>query len=121
MEREERASLRIRGGQDNGLTIPLSGGAVILGRGPDNDVDVDDETVSRRHALISETPDGFVLRDLGSANGTYLDRDKIDHRDHQLRHGNRIRLAGSGVTFIFRQKGPTTVKMKSEPADVDSD
>ena len=109
MEREERASLRIRGGQDNGLTIPLSGGAVILGRGSDNDVDVDDETVSRRHALITETPDGFVLRDLGSANGTYLDRDKIDHRDHHLRHGTGFawQAAGSPSFSVKRGRRPS--------------
>jgi hypothetical protein len=93
------------------MTVPLPGGGIVLGRGPDNDVDVDDDTVSRRHAVIIQTPDGFVLRDLGSANGTYLNRDEVGHQDKLLSHGDKIRLAGSEPTFIFRQKSTGTVKM----------
>ena len=109
---EEGASLAVRGGPDSGLTIQLSQvGAFILGRGADNDFDVDDETVSRRHTLIMASPDGFVLRDLSSSNGTYLNRDRVSYGDHVLRHGDKIRLAGSGVTFVFRQQKPDTLQM----------
>ena len=53
---------------------------MIFGRGPDNDVDVDDDAVSRRHAVIMASPDGYVLRDLDSANGTYVNRDEVGHK-----------------------------------------
>ena len=96
------------------MTVSLSGHPVTLGRRSDNDVVVDETTVSRRHALILETPDGFFLRDLSTTNGTYVNRDKIGHQEHKLKHGDRIRLAGSEVTFIFREEGAGTIRMSTE-------
>ena len=123
MATEEQASLRVRGGSNNGITIPLSGEPVILGRGHDNDLEVDDETVSRRHALIMGTPDGFVLRDLGSANGTYVNLGRLSLSERRLVRGDRIRLARSQVTFLFRQPDASTVEMRlgSPPDDADVD
>ncbi len=114
MTEEPAASLNVRGGPNSGMTIPMSSGALIMGRGPDNDLDVDDETVSRRHAVVSISPSGYVLRDLGSGNGTYVNRDEIGQEGHVLRHGDRIRLAGSDATFTFRQKAMGTVRMHME-------
>ena len=96
----------IKGGPNDGVEMSLSGGPMIMGRGPDNDIDVGEDTVSRRHALMMETSDGFVLRDLNSANGTFVNRKRIADGEQRLRHGDRVRLGGSGVTFVFRQKGP---------------
>jgi pSer/pThr/pTyr-binding forkhead associated (FHA) protein len=111
------ASLVVRGGPNTGAAVPLSGGGLVLGRGPDNDVDVDDETVSRRHAVILKSPDGYVLRDLDSANGTYVNRDEVGHRDHLLKHVDKVRLAGSEPSFTFRQKSGGTVKVRTgQPA-----
>ena len=66
------ASLRVEGGPHGGLAVVLTDEPVILGRGDQNDLVVDDKTVSRRHALISSTPDGIVVNDLQSENGTYV-------------------------------------------------
>jgi len=50
----------------------LQRAAVIIGREPDCQVVVDDRQASRHHARILQTEDGYVLEDLGSKNGTYL-------------------------------------------------
>ena len=54
MNGDEEAHLLIQGGSNHGMTVPLSEVPLILGRGPDNDLDIDQDTVSRRHALILE-------------------------------------------------------------------
>jgi DNA-binding response OmpR family regulator len=59
-----------------------------------------------------DTPAGFVVRDLSTTNGTFVNRDKIGLGERLLAHGDEIRLAGSDVRLVFRQEGPGTVKMK---------
>ena len=119
MVSDREALLSVRGGPNNGMTIPVSESALVMGRGSDNDIDVDESTVSRRHAVIINTPSGFIIRDLGSANGTYAGHEEIGHGEHYLRHGDRIRLAGSEATFTFRHKEIGTVKMGMRPDHVD--
>lgn len=70
MSTEDKTSLTVQRGTGPGETLPIQGIPVMLGRGSDNDVDLDDDSVSRRHALIVGTPDGFILRDLHSDKGT---------------------------------------------------
>ena len=101
-------SLNIQGGPNSGMTIPLSGRPVTLGRRSDNDVVVDETSVSRQHALVIATPNGFVLRDLNSTNGTFINRQRIAPGELQLKHGDSIRLGGSKVAFLFRQEGVAT-------------
>ena len=50
-----------------------------------------------------ETPSGFVIHDLNTTNGTRVNRTKVGQEQHPLKHGDRIRLAGSEVVFVFRQ------------------
>ena len=50
---------------------------VTIGRDPDADVFLDNPGISRNHAKIDKTPSGFVVEDLGSANGTYLNDEPI--------------------------------------------
>jgi pSer/pThr/pTyr-binding forkhead associated (FHA) protein len=49
----------------------------VVGRDPDCDVSLAHSSVSRRHALLEKTTDGWSLRDLGSANGTFLGRSRV--------------------------------------------
>jgi hypothetical protein len=106
-----QATLLIQGGPNSGTTLPLFHRPVTLGRQPDNDLVVDDTSVSRRHALIMETPQGFAVRDLNTMNGTFINRGKIGEGENLLEHGDRIRLAASDVTFIFRHEGSPTITM----------
>ena len=102
------ATLLIRGGPNSGVTIHLSGHPVTMGRRSDNDVVIDETTVSRRHSLIMESPDGFTVRDLNTTNGTFVNRSKIGQVEYPLRHGDQINLGGSEVTLVFRMEGPRT-------------
>ena len=110
------ASLLVKGGPNSGMVQPLSERPLTLGRSFDNDVVVEEPSVSRRHALIMKTPNGYVLRDLNSSNGTFVGRQKMSHEEHVLRHGDRIGLAGSQVMLLFRQDAPETVMLSEGPA-----
>ena len=95
------AHLTVTGGIWDGTRIPLTGRLIVLGRHWQNDIVIRGPTVSRRHAYIVETPRGVVLRDLSSANGTYVNRGKIGATEHLLRNGVQIRLGVSEVTLVF--------------------
>ena len=94
------ATLRVQGGPNSGATVPLSR-SVTMGRRKDNDIVDSESTVSRRHALIMETPEGFVLLDLNTTNGTFINLDRIGLGPQKLKEDDRIRLAGSDVSFVF--------------------
>ena len=105
------AGLLVQGGPNSGMLLPLSGRPVTVGRRADDDVVIDEITVSRKHVLIMETPSGYVLRDLNTTNGTFLNRVKVGVGEQLLKHGDTIRLAGSQITLIFRHEGSDTQKM----------
>ncbi len=70
-------SLRIARGPQTGRVFDLSPGTTTLGRGSSADITLDDTTVSRRHAALRRVEDRVVLSDLGSLNGTYLNRQPL--------------------------------------------
>lgn len=81
-----------------GQRFPIGAQGLTLGRHPDNDVVLRDELmVSRYHAEIIPHDDGFVLRDLESANGTWVDDQRV--MAHRLAPGNRIRVGN--VVWLF--------------------
>ncbi len=73
-------------------------GVVHVGAHPDNDLVVGDPTVSRFHCVIERFEDGWLVRDLDSTNGTWVDGVRV--REAYLRPGNRIRL-GLDVELAF--------------------
>ena len=110
----KRGFLSIRGGPSDGASIPLVGKPIFLGRGPENEVVVDDPTVSRKHALITESPFGFVLRDLGSFNGTYVNGMKMVQPQHVLREEDKIRLADAPAVLVFRDEASAGSHMEQD-------
>ena len=56
----------------------------------DSDIFLDDISVSRRHATFGRTPDGTVVKDVGSLNGTYVNRDLVD--ESLLRSGDEVQI-----------------------------
>ncbi len=72
------ALLVVQRGPSAGSRFLLDTAEVSAGRHPDSDIFLDDVTVSRRHAVFRRTADGFVVADVGSLNGTYVNRDRID-------------------------------------------
>jgi predicted component of type VI protein secretion system len=70
--------LTFRSGERAGETVDLGGERLVVGREETCDLVLSDEKVSRRHAVLERFPDGrYALRDLGSANGTFVDGTRI--------------------------------------------
>ena len=75
------ALLVVQRGPGAGSRFLLDTDVVSAGRHPDSDIFLDDVTVSRRHAEFRRGPRGYSVRDVGSLNGTYVNRDRIDAKD----------------------------------------
>jgi pSer/pThr/pTyr-binding forkhead associated (FHA) protein len=95
------AALVVRaGGGRVGESFPLDHDRMTIGRRPDSDVFLDDVTVSRDHALVVRRGDEFHLDDLGSLNGTYVNRRRIE--SHHLADGDELQVGKYKLTFISR-------------------
>lgn len=70
--------LVVKRGPNVGSRFALERDVVRAGRHPESDIFLDDVTVSRRHAVFRRTEEGFTVSDVGSLNGTYVNRDRID-------------------------------------------
>jgi hypothetical protein len=88
------------GGNRVGESFPLQGERLGIGRRPDADVFLDDVTVSRDHALLVHRADGWHLDDLGSLNGTYVNRERIESR--KLSDGDELQVGKYKLTFLQR-------------------
>ncbi|EWT00095.1 signal peptide protein [Intrasporangium oryzae NRRL B-24470] len=84
------ALLIVLRGPNTGARFLLDDTEVSAGRHPDSDIFLDDVTVSRKHALFAATPDGYVVRDFGSLNGTYVNRERID--EIALHTGDEVQI-----------------------------
>ena len=85
------AMLLVQRGPDAGSRFLLDQDVVSAGRHPSSDIFLDDISVSRRHATFSRRGSGYVVTDLGSLNGTYVNRDRIDG-DIPLSGGDEVQL-----------------------------
>jgi pSer/pThr/pTyr-binding forkhead associated (FHA) protein len=72
---------------------------LTIGRSSDSDILLDDITVSRQHALIEKIPDGFLIKDLESLNGTYLNGEIINEAV-LLKKGDKIQI-GKYIFLFF--------------------
>ncbi len=72
---------------------------VRAGRHPESDIFLDDITVSRRHVEITPGPDGaLTLRDVGSLNGTYVNRERID--EVKLAPGDEVQIGKFKLVYL---------------------
>jgi hypothetical protein len=98
--RGEPRVFMISQGNQAGLSADLAGGVVMIGRGADCQLILDDDYVSTRHARVVSTPNGIYVEDLGSTNGTYV-------------NGQRI-TAPTTITFADTVRiGKTILKLES--------
>ena len=93
------ATLVIRaGGGRSGEAFAVSGDQMRIGRSPEAEVFLDDVTVSRNHALLVRRRDGIYIDDLGSLNGTYVNRRRIE--SHKLVDGDELQVGKYKLTFL---------------------
>ena len=97
----EVATLIVRNGPQAGDTLTLDGDLTRLGRHPDSEIMLEDITVSRRHAEIARGDGGYVVRDVGSLNGTYLNQERIDDQS-VLHHGDELQVGKFRLVFFDR-------------------
>ena len=90
--------LWVKRGPNAGSKFVLDRDLTLAGRHPDSDIFLDDVTVSRRHAEISRTPSGYTLRDVGSLNGTYLNRERIE--EARLGNGDEVQIGKFKLVFL---------------------
>jgi pSer/pThr/pTyr-binding forkhead associated (FHA) protein len=85
------AMLLVQRGPDAGARFLLDTDVVTVGRHPDSDIFLDDISVSRRHATFTRNEGRYVISDLGSLNGSYVNRDRID-TDVVLSGGDEVQI-----------------------------
>ena len=93
------AMLLVQRGPDAGARFLLDTDVVTVGRHPDSDIFLDDISVSRRHATFTRTVNGYVISDLGSLNGSYVNRDRIDS-DVVLSGGDEVQIGKYRLIFF---------------------
>ena len=101
LDRPERgaATLVIRaGGGRNGEAFDVTAERMSIGRNPEAEVFLDDVTVSRNHALLVRRRDGLYVDDLGSLNGTYVNRRRIE--SHRLLDGDELQIGKYKLTYL---------------------
>ena len=87
----------MRRGPNAGSRFLLDSDVTTVGRAPDSDIFLDDVTVSRRHAEFARTAQGFLVRDVGSLNGTYVDRNRIE--EALLADGHEVQVGKYRLVF----------------------
>ena len=95
---ENMAMVVVKRGPNAGSKFTLDQDVTRAGRHPKSDIFLDDITVSRRHAEIVRRGDGYVVRDVGSLNGTYLNRERID--EAPLAQGDELQIGKFKLVFF---------------------
>jgi Inner membrane component of T3SS, cytoplasmic domain/zinc-ribbon domain len=95
------ALLVVRKGPNEGSKYRLDAEVTRAGRHPDSDIFLDDITVSRRHAEIVRRADGFHVLDVGSLNGTYVNRDRVE--DASLTNVDELQIGKFKLVFFTGQ------------------
>ena len=97
------ALLVVRRGPNSGSRFLLDSETTTAGRHPSSDIFLDDVTVSRRHAEFVRSGDGFAVRDVGSLNGTYVNRERID--ETPLAGGDEVQVGKYRLVYYPSQQG----------------
>jgi ABC transport system ATP-binding/permease protein len=90
--------------------MPLAVGEWVIGRAPDSDIRIDDDRVSRRHAVVRASADGWELSDGGSLNGIWLDGKQV----------HRVAVPPGGLTVRFGGKDGVPVRLLPDRAAVEA-
>ncbi|HEX9950029.1 MAG TPA: FHA domain-containing protein [Thermodesulfobacteriota bacterium] len=98
-----QASVAILEGYAAGMEYPIKKTYAVIGRSRYAAVPLKDPLVSRRHAAIMFHENAFILKDLDSTNGTYMEGAYI--RQRKLSHGDKFRIGNTVLQFILQDSG----------------
>jgi len=98
------ALLLVKRGPNAGSRFLLDSELTTAGRHPGSDIFLDDVTVSRRHAEFYRHGAGFIVRDVGSLNGTYVNRERIE--ETSLNDGDEVQVGKFRLTFLAARRSP---------------
>jgi len=90
--------LVVKQGADAGAKYVLNAEVTRVGRHPESDIFLDDITVSRRHAEFTGAPGSYKVRDVGSLNGTYVNRERIE--EVELGSGDEVQIGKFKLLFL---------------------
>jgi len=114
--------LMVIAGPGHGTAYPIAGDRFSIGRDPQNHFSVPDRSVSREHCVIVRQGDGFVIRDLGSHNGTVVN--DVPVKDQLLAHRDCIAVGRTVLQFLVKDdvvfEDPAEEPTISLPAGPDS-
>jgi pSer/pThr/pTyr-binding forkhead associated (FHA) protein len=96
------ALLVVLRGPNAGSRFLLDNDFTSAGRHPDSDIFLDDVTVSRRHAEFYRHGERFIVRDVGSLNGTYVNRERIE--EAELFGGDEVQIGKFRLVFMSRSR-----------------
>lgn len=96
--------LIVRSGPNPGTVFDLTKEVTVLGRDVGNDIVIGDVEISRQHARLTRTPTGYVLEDLGSTNGSFVNGDRLSS-PRVLNPGDLLGF-GENVTLTFDATSP---------------
>lgn len=97
--------LVVQRGPEIGQRFELAGDRLTVGRSADSDIMLDDVTVSRHHAEFVADGSGWRIVDLGSLNGTYVNRASVER--HTLTSGDLIQIGKFRLQYLHADDGPT--------------
>jgi pSer/pThr/pTyr-binding forkhead associated (FHA) protein len=98
-----QALLVVRRGPAAGTKFLLERDVVAVGRHPESDIFLNDITVSRRHAEVRREDAGYSVIDLGSLNGTYVNRERVDKTE--LASGDELQIGKFRLLFLAAPEG----------------
>jgi predicted component of type VI protein secretion system len=96
----------------------LRPGRVVIGRTPDNDVQIDSKYVSRHHCQLTIASEGTLLEDLNSTNGVFLKGKRL--RRHLLRDGDVIVVGKHELTYVDERVARTRAPFETQTGVLDT-
>jgi pSer/pThr/pTyr-binding forkhead associated (FHA) protein len=100
------ALLVVLRGPGAGSRFLLDTDLVTVGRHPDSEIFLDDVTVSRQHAVFRRTSENYLVADVGSLNGTYVNRDRVD--EVLLTNGDEVQIGKYRLVYFSSPGGSRT-------------
>ena len=99
---QNQASITIIRGPSAGMEFSLESRRAIIGRSPETEIHIDDQSISSEHAVLELDSEGFGIRDLASTNGVQLNGTAV--LASVLKHGDRIQIGECELQYVVEER-----------------